>query len=351
MEFEIKIIDKKEIWENFLKKIDEKTFLQSWEWGEFNKRMGEKIWRVGIYDKSLKLIALALVIKVSAKRGNFLLLPHGPLSIYDLKLDVLEVILQMLKEIAKKEGAHFIRICPICERSEKNSEVFKALGFREAPIHLHPEITWRLEITGSETEILSRMRKTTRYLIKRGQKLGVQIKKIPPKDLELFYDLYLETAKRHHFVPFSFDYIKNEVETFGENALILGGFFKGKLLASGIFIFWQKISFYHHGASLKELSNIPASYLLQWEAILEAKRRGCRRHDLWGVAEVKKIQNSPKERFEVENKKHPWAGLTLFKMGFGGKPKFYLKTQDYPISPFYILNLLIEKIRKKKRGF
>jgi len=351
MEFEIKLIDEKEIWENFLERFEEKTFLQSWEWGEFNKKMGEKIWRIGIYDKFSNIVGIALVIKVLAKRGNFLLLPHGPMIIGSLKFKVLKVLFEKLKDLAKEEKVHFIRICPIFERTEENIKVFKDFGFREAPIHLHPEVTWRVDINKSDDEILSQMRKTTRYLIKRGKKLGVQIKKISPRDLNLFYGLYLETAKRHHFIPFSFDYIKNEVEVFGDNALILGGFFRGKLLASGIFIFWQKISFYHHGASSKEFSNIPASYLLQWEAILEAKRRGCQRHDLWGVAEVKKIQSLQKERFEIENKNHPWAGLTLFKMGFGGGPKFYLKTQDYPTSPFYVFNLLIERMRKKKRGF
>lgn len=32
--------------------IEEKTFLQSWNWGEFNKMMRDKIWRLGIYESS-----------------------------------------------------------------------------------------------------------------------------------------------------------------------------------------------------------------------------------------------------------------------------------------------------------
>jgi len=45
---EIKEINNKEDWEGFLLRCDEKTFLNSWNWGEFQKREGEKIWRLGI---------------------------------------------------------------------------------------------------------------------------------------------------------------------------------------------------------------------------------------------------------------------------------------------------------------
>ncbi len=47
---QIKEIINKEAWENFLAEIKEKTLLQSWNWGEFNKVRGDKIWRLGIYD-------------------------------------------------------------------------------------------------------------------------------------------------------------------------------------------------------------------------------------------------------------------------------------------------------------
>ena len=40
----------KETWEKFLASVQEKTFLQSWNWGEFNKKMGQKIWRLGVYN-------------------------------------------------------------------------------------------------------------------------------------------------------------------------------------------------------------------------------------------------------------------------------------------------------------
>ena len=107
-------------------------------------------------------------------------------------------------------------------------------------------------------------------------------------------------------------------------------------------MFWNYIGFYHHGASSLKYPKIPASYLLMWKAIEEAKERGCKKFNFWGTAPISETGGY--------DKKHPWAGLTLFKMGFGGHSKKYTKTQDFIISPRYWLSFIFEKMRKIKRG-
>jgi len=343
MELRIQEIKNKNIWENFLLNCEEKTFLISWNWGEFNKMMGNKIWRFGIFEKE-NLISVALVIKIGARRGTFLLVPHGPVikERKSKKDEILKIFLEELVKTGKKEKADFIRISSIWEINEENIKIFKDLGFREAPIHIHPEITWELDISFSEEELLAKMRKTTRYLIRKGEKDSLlkvyQTKDL--KNLEIFNQLYIELAKKENFVPFPKKYLENEFLAFlSDNQISL--FFsqyKDDILAGGMFIFWQKIGFYHHGASIKKYPSVPASYLLLWEAIKEAKKRGCEKFNFWGIA-------------PIFDSKHPWAGLTLFKMGFGGQKKEYLKTQDFPLSKKYWLNYFIEKLRKIKRGF
>jgi lipid II:glycine glycyltransferase (peptidoglycan interpeptide bridge formation enzyme) len=357
---EIREIENKNLWENFLLECEEKTFLQSWNWGEFQKRMGNRIWRLGIYEISnLKsqisnLIGVALVVKVVAKRGKFLFVPHGPIikmqnakckmQNYNLKfkMNILETLLKDLKKIAKKEKCSFIRIAPSWERTKENERIFKDLGFRPAPMHTHPEVTWELNLEKPEEELLRNMRKTTRYLIRQGLKNEeLKIEKSKDiKDIEVFNQLYQETVNRHHFVPFSFSYLKNEFLSFlaEDQVLIFKAIYKGEVLASAIIVFWQNIAFYHHGASSQKYPKIPASYLLQWEAIKEAKRRGCKVYNFWGIA-------------ETESKKHPFWGLTLFKKGFGGYEKKYVRTQDLPLSFKYWFTWTFEKLRKKKRGF
>jgi len=331
----IQEIKDKNVWERFFEQSKEKTFLQSWNWGEFQKAMGSKIWRLGIYDNN-NLIATSLVIKIKAKRGNFLFVPHGSA----MKHQVLETLLNELKKIAKEERADFIRIAPISERNYKNIKLFKNLGFRNAPIHMHPELSWELDISFSEDELLMGMRKTTRYLIKQGLKNKdikiIQSKEL--KDIEIFNEINKQTVKRHHFIPFSLEFLKKQFSAFrSDNQIsIFLAKYQGEIIASGIFIFWQNIGFYHHGASSLKHPKIPVSYLLQWEAIKEAKKRNCKLFNFWGIISEKE-------------KSHPWAGLSLFKKGFGGYEKSYVKTQDFPISKKYWLIFVFEKLRKMKR--
>lgn len=322
----IQEITSKEIWEGFLFGCEEKTFLSSWGWGEFQKKEGNKIWRLGAYNNN-ELLEVALAVKIKAKRGSFLFIPQLVSKDHGLHL------VNKLKEIAISENLGFIRISPIWERNEKNIEAFRKLGFKEAPIHMHPELTWELDISSDEETILKNMRKTTRYLIRQAEK-NEDVKIVKSKDLEKFMEVYKETVDRHNFVPFSLNYLKNQFESFSNEITLFLGEYKGEVVSSAIIVYWQGTGFYHHGASTTQ--KVPVSYLLQWEAIKEAKRRGCNNYNFWGIA-------------PDMNKKHPWYGLTLFKMGFGGQRKEYVKTQDLPLSWSYNFTRLFESLRKIKR--
>ncbi len=328
---EIKQIADKNVWEDFLKKCEEKTFLHSWNWGEFNMMMGDRIWRLGVYDN--ELIGVALVIKIKARRGDFLFVPHGPV-VSRSKALVLKILTNKLEVLAITEKVSHIRIAPVWE---SGLVIFKKFGFRNAPIHMHPELTWELDITLSEDELLMNMRKTTRYLIRKAIKENVEI--VETNNVEEFDKLYQQTKARQHFTPFSLDYLKNEFKAFsGDNEiLVLLGKYNNEIVSSGIFVFWQGIGFYHHGASSLKYPKIPVSYLLLWQAIKEAKKRECKKFNFWGV-----VSNDAKN--------HPWFGLSLFKKGFGGKNKEYIQTQDYIIDFKYWISFIVESLRKIKRG-
>lgn len=342
----IAAIDNREEWERFLLRCEEKTFLHSWSWGEFRRKEGEKIWRLGLYEGK-ELIAVVFATRIKARRGTFLFVPHGPVlekggeNCQSVKREIIKTLLSELGSTAKREGASFIRLAPVWKQEEENIKIFRELGFRDAPTHLHPEVTWELNILPSEDDLFAGMRKTTRYLIRQAQKNKnieiLQSKNI--NDTDLFYRLHRETVDRHHFVPFSLDYMKREFESFQvhDEIAIFFGKYCGELVASAIIIFWQEGAFYHHGATSLRYSKIPVSYLLQWEAIREAKRRGCRVYNFWGIA-------------PDQNKHHPWAGLTLFKTGFGGYKKEYVKTKDFPLSWRYWPTAIFELLRRKKRG-
>ncbi|MFA4998543.1 MAG: peptidoglycan bridge formation glycyltransferase FemA/FemB family protein [Candidatus Paceibacterota bacterium] len=338
---EIREVAEKNIWEDFLLKCKEKTFLQSWNWGEFQEKMGNKIWRLGVYESG-SLLSVALISKIKARRGTFLLVQHGPVLISNDK-KVLDFFINELKKIGKREGASFIRISPLWERNDENQSIFKNLGFRESPMHANAyEASWKLDITSNEEELLTNMRKTTRYLIRQAQKnTNIAIEKSENLDnLKVYQELNEKVAKRQDFVPFSYEYIKNEFEVFSKDnqCLWLFGKYEGEITAAALVVFWSGIGFYHQAASDYRYAKFSIPYLIQWEAIKEAKSRGCVLYDFWGYVNPAK------------QPKHPWAGPTLFKMGYGGEAYEYIKTQDLPLSKKYWLTYIFEKVRKVKRG-
>lgn len=346
MNFKIKEIKEKNIWEDFFLEIKEKTFLQSWYWGEFNEKMKNKIWRLGIFKEKL-LTGTALVLKIKAKRGTFLLLQHAP-SIKNSeqtladKYQILSVLLEKLKKIAKEENCLFVRMNPLWENNRKNQEIFKKLGFRQSPMHASSyEATLKLDLSDSEENILKNMRKTTRYLIRKGKKnQEIIIKKSEKlKDIEKYQELNKKVAQRQKFVPFSFKHLENEFQVFSQKkSLLVFGEYKKETVAAALVIFWSGIAFYHQAASDSKYGNLSLPYLVLWEAIKEAKKRKCLLFDFWGYVNPKAF------------KKHPWAGPTLFKMGFGGKIYQHIETQDLPLSKKYWLTFSFEKLRKLKRG-
>ena len=102
-------------------------------------------------------------------------------------------------------------------------------------------------------------------------------------------------------------------------------------------MFYGDNASYVHGASVAS-SEVPASYLLQWEAIKKAKQEGFAVYSLWGIA-------------PNEDKRHPLYGISLFKKGFPGQERDYVGAWDAPIGMKYHLVRAVEKYRKFRNGF
>ena len=332
---EIKEINDKEKWDGYLVGFDDYTFLQSWNWREINGNEREKVFRLGVFEGE-KILGVVQAFTISAKRGKMLFVPHGPLF-YKNDFGVYKEVVDYLKKIAGDNNCVSLRISPWLQRNEENEGLYKKLGFRKAGVIMHAEDTWLVDLSGSEEEVMARMRKTTRNLIRRGIKDGVKIRQSGEiKDMDYLYDLQLEVVKRNNFVPFSKKYLQREISQFcqDKSGILFLGESNGEILAAALIVFMGKFAFYYQSGS-KE-SRVPVNYVLQWEVIREAKRRGCTVYNMWGVA-------------PEDEPNHPWRGLTIFKTGFGGELKKYMKTRDLVIAPKYWLAYLIERIPKTWR--
>jgi lipid II:glycine glycyltransferase (peptidoglycan interpeptide bridge formation enzyme) len=335
--FSLQYITDKEQWEKFLAQRPEANFLQSWNWGVFHERLGKKVFRVGFFEDST-MVAAALCVTEKAKRGTYLTIAGGPLLDWK-NTHLLSFVCEELKKVAQKEECVFVRIRPQeIESNELRAQVAK-LGFVEAPMHLTADLTLQLDLTKSEEELLAEMRKNTRYEVRRVAKEEIIVKtSTSEEDIKEFYKHQLALATKHNFVPFSYEFLYEQFRTFAEdNQVVLFHAYKNdQLLASAFIIFYHQEAVYHYGISTPANDRLPGSYACQWAAIQWAKANGGLHYNFWGIAP----QDKPDHRF---------AGVSLFKRGFGGQEVQYLPAHDLAVNWKYGATRTFELVRKKMR--
>ncbi len=335
----IKTIVDKGAWNAFVKSLPDYSFLESSEWGQVQQRAGEVVEYLGFYEGE-RLVGVALLIGVNARRGQYWLCPHGPLF---TGASMFEAGLQALVGYAKQHTfpAVALRVAPLLLNTATTQAVLRRVGFKKAPMHVHAELTWVLDITEEEEALLQKMRKTTRHAIKKAEAAGVHIEIInDARGLDRFWPLYDQTRQRHGFVPFSRQALAAQIEIFSADNQVytVVATYQGADVAAAILIHFGTTVYYYHGASQSNLA-IPAPHLLQWRAIQEAKRRGATRYNFWGIAP----DNAPKN--------HPFAGITIFKKGFGGTPRDYAPAHDHSLSWRYLTLWAVDSWRRYRRGF
>lgn len=342
MSLSVRIVTDKNTWDRFVSAQVYTPFVQAWNYGEFNEAMGDKMFPIGIFEGD-NMVGACLAIRIKARRGDYLYCPYGPLLDWD-KVELFDAFVSYLKDLGKQEKVAFVRVSPFLVDIPRNQHIFSRNGFHRAPIHALAETTWMLDIRPDFEKLMKSMNKNHRNLIRRAKRDGVKIV-MQERDFNLdsYFELYEETVKRHHFVPFSRNYIESEVVAFSGDSqvVVYDAYYEGAVIASSIMYYYGSMAVYRHGASTSDdkYRKIPASYLLQWEAIKEAKRRGCRYYNFWGVAPP------------GSKKSHPYYGITHFKKGFGGEQYDLLPCQDLRLSWRYWLSFVVETLRKWRRGF
>ena len=334
MNYEVREVTSEHDWEEFLIKQNPTTFLQNWNWSKFNESLGRKVYRLGIYNRG-NLSGVALLINYETRLGNYLYCPRGPVLNWS-DVHGLNSLLTYIRKLSVETNSIFIKFDPLLEDTIENRGLFKSLGFRSAVTYVQVEDAWILDLEESEEELLANMRKTTRYLIRHESKNGVSVSISDSiDDIRKFSDLLYDTASRKSFVNHSKKYYEKQFEVLSKNdqMRIFIARKNGKVLAMSVVAFYGNMAYYLHGASSSEAKS--AGYPLQWEIIKEAKRRGLKKYNFWGVVKDKNFHPG-----------HPWYGFSLFKRGFGGYKYSYIRAQDLPLSPKYWIYRYAEKFRR-----
>jgi len=180
-----------------------------------------------------------------------------------------------------------------------------------------------VDIAPTEKAILERMKPKTRYNIGLAERKGVRTFIAGKDHLPAFYELYVQTAGRNRFLVCDYDHFHALFSVIEENnqnteVVFLLACHGNDLLAGVIMAISEKTALFLFGASSNCKRNLMGSYAVHWEAIRQARARGCREYDMGGV--------SPGVAAD-----HPFYGLYCFKSGFGGQMLHRSGTWDFPL--------------------
>lgn len=322
-------------WEKFVARHAEANFLQDWRWGELHQSLGFQVVRRGVYGND-QLVGVWQGIVKNAKRGRYLEVPAGPLIDWTDQT-LAEFVTKDMKSIAQQTKSVFVRVRPQLDDGQDNRQLFRQLGFRQSPMHLHAEHTNILDLADDEDEILAKMRRQTRYEVRRADKQGIVVEVLSGRQaIQQFHQTQQDTAKRQGFIPSSLEFLEALADKFGDDLRIYQSKVDDKLLNQALVIWSGEEADYYEASSTIDARSYAGAYGLVWRSIRDAKQAGKSRYNFWGIA----YNNDPKHRY---------AGVTTFKRGFGGQDAIYLPAHDLVLSGRYLLNWLVEMVRKKMR--
>ncbi len=324
-------------WNSFVKQSPFAPFQQTFAWGDFQKSLGRKVFYLALKERNHYLLT-ALVIKhpLPLKKSYFYI-PRGPILDQKLSPDkqikIIDQFLDQLKTIAKQENAVFARFdSAILKDSPLGTHLIKKYQSATGSIK-QPENTLILDLDKDEEKIIAEMKSKTRYNIRLASKRGVTV--ISTSNLTNFLKLNKETTKRDKFQGHEDAYYQNLLKFFAANPEVklklLIANYQNKAIAGIILAFFHDTAFYLHGASSDEYRNVMAPHLLQWAGIKIAKKLGLKHYDFWGIA-------------PSDQPKHPWSGVTRFKLGFSGKETNYIPAREVAFDrKWYNLMKIIKK--------
>ena len=337
--YEFSDATKKSEWDKFVTSHAEANFLQSWDFYEFHKSRGNEIVR-RIVKKDGKIVGAYAGVVEHAKRGRHLAIAGGPILDWaDKKLA--SAVFADIRGQGEKNSCVFVRIRPQLELSEKALDLFeKTLKTRRAPMYLSVEYAGVLDLEKSEEELLKNMRQRLRRALRKAEKNHIVVEKTTdPAAIKTFYDIQLQTAKRHDFYAFSEDFLEKQFAAFAPSgeAVLYTAKYEGEILAQNFMIFYGNEASYHYGVSSELGTKLSGAPLLHLTAMRDAKERGIKRYNFWGIV-------------GEDETKHRFYGVSCFKRGFGVTELKYVPAHDLVLKPAsYLKTWLIETLRRKFR--
>lgn len=294
-------------WANFQSSIGRQPFFaitDDWFWIAYNRQATGLHYLLAIYSPTINEDAGTAIESIKLKAQ-------------DLKCD-------------------FVRVEP---RGNISHEQMLSLGAVKTT-DVEPSTTLVLDLTKSIEDLRHDLRSTHRNRINTAEKRGIKVKKTTNlSTTSEFLRLMHQTAQHSH--------IKNHPDWYFEKmakSMIDDGsacFYVAtveNVPASISLVYdWGDTRYYAYAGNDQVLNRqYDAGVSNLWQMIIDAKNEGKKRFDFWGIAPP----NQPN---------HPWAGISAFKLGFGGEVVQNIGTYDFVLNKTkYAMYNTYRKLRGRK---
>ena len=331
---------------NKAKPIPEGGLLQSKYWTAVLHAEGKDVWQIKNINKEKRVKpGLSSEAEQSAKPGfsrveNVVYCTNYKLPLvgkYGYIPRAYNLNTENIKEIVKKVKSKSLGWLRLDIKSlELVEDLKRKYILRKAPHDMQPRQNFIVSIDLPEEELLARMKSKTRYNIRLAKRKGVKILVTrEQKYIDKFINLVKQTAKRKEVAFHDREHYQQMFKNIPEDVLQLYiAKYQGEVIAANIISFYGGVATYLHGATSNNHRNVMAPFLLQWQAILDAKERGIKYYDFGGI-------------FPESSDSGQW-GITRFKLGFSPKTKPFQTAGSYDIilnKPKYWLYRFLQKIK------
>lgn len=307
---------------------EEKSFLQSSIWGDFQKSIKNNV----VHKTTTNYSYMGVVER--GQMSNRLYCPFGPVvKDFNGLCDATD----NLCKVAKQRKLDFIRIEPTCPTI--TAEDLKGLGYRHSHREVQPPATVVNDVSVDEDKLMAELSQTARRYARKCDKAGITYSvSYEPTDIKYFIEMIHEVAKRTGMRPHD-DFYFQQLAAFlfpKKAAGLMFAALEGVKIASIIFYTDGTTMSYAHAANRTEYRKYSPATGLGLFALKYAHRQGCHWFDWYGIA--------PEHDADNPRYQH-WKGFTQFKLSFSGQRVERLGTWEKPLHPVrYQLYRLLLKV-------
>ncbi len=314
------------------------NFTQSWAWGDVLLAEGKQLERLAVVEEGVVLAQAQVVYSQIFFGWQYAFCPQGTIFDESQRKNNEERIYESLVNYFNQKNIIFLRVEP--------SNIIQVSKFNiHHSVDINPSATLILDLDKSLEDLLAGMHSKTRYNIHLAEKKNLEIRN--EKNLDVFWKLMNKTGSRDKF---GLHHKSHYAKVLASPMVYqLTAYHEDKSVACAVFVRFGNTFTYLYGASDYEYRSLMAPYLLQWEGMKMGKSFGCTRYDFFGVAPRQKSEvRSQKSEIGYDyNPKHQYAGVTRFKLGFGGAPQQAPGTFDLVINrKKYLLYGLLRRLRR-----